>query len=250
VVSHKSGLQTVQVEAEKLIRDIQSENDLISLFEENITEVKNMMDNKTYQDAKAKLEILQGELETNDFLSSYQPELRALAEEVETGIQKEQAKVASETKEVTASKPSTKKEPSTSSMTYQTYTNSRFGFSVQYPNHLMMASPPANGDGATFYNEELEITVYGSHQSCVNGDTVEACYEEELASIPVDVTYKKVSNDWYVLSYIDNGWIVYKKTFFGQSVSNSFMIKYPASLKEKFDPIVTHVSKTFVSSAY
>ncbi|MBM7703889.1 hypothetical protein [Metabacillus iocasae] len=252
VVSSKSGLQTVQMEAEKLIDHIHSENDVTSLFEEKMTEVKNMIDNETYNDAKNKLETLQRELEANDSLSDYESELRVLTEQVKIGIQKKQAKVVDETKEVAAPKkgPSIKSDSNSRNITYQTYTNSRFGFSIQYPSHLMMAPPPTNGDGAIFFNEELEITVYGSHQTCVNGDTIEECYEEELTSIPVNVTYKKQSNNWYVLSYIENGFIVYKKSFFGQSVSNSFIIKYPANLKEKFDPVVTHISKTFVSSAY
>ncbi|MFP3888312.1 hypothetical protein U8V97_22985 [Priestia filamentosa] len=148
---------------------------------------------------------------------------------------------------------SRKKEENTDEgkVTYTSYTNKRFDFSFQYPEGLMMDSLATNDDGARFYNEEFEVRAYGGHTNTVNdGETIETYYQEDINTIPGEIVYKKLAEDWYVLSYQENGKTTYMKFFFGENVSNTLIITYPTSDKEKYDPITTHISKTFVSSAH
>ena len=46
---------------------------------------------------------------------------------------------------------------------YQSYTNDRFHFSIDYPAALFTPEPsPTNGDGKTFSNDEASLTAWGN----------------------------------------------------------------------------------------
>lgn len=113
-----------------------------------------------------------------------------------------------------------------------------------------MDAPPANGDGAKFYNGKFDITAYGGNTNIVNdGETIEKYYQEDIDSISAKIAYKRLTKDWYAISYEENGRITYKKFFFGESVFNAFIISYPANEQEKYGSITTHISNAFISSA-
>ncbi len=132
---------------------------------------------------------------------------------------------------------------------YNTYTNERFGFTFEYPSDFVMDEPPTNGDGITVHNNELNVTAYGGHTNVVNeGETIETYYEEDLSSINAEISYQQIKDNWYVLSYKEGNEIVYKKFFFGDSTFNTFIITYPVEKQEVYEPIVTHISDSFVPS--
>ena len=144
----------------------------------------------------------------------------------------------------------TKQQTNTETLKYQSYVNGRFGFTMQYPEGLTMDPPPTNGDGARFYNSEFELTAYAGHTNIVSeGETVQTYYQQDLNSISGPIAYQKLKDNWYVISYEENGKIFYKKFFFGQDVFNTFIISYPASKQEKYGPITTHIAKTYGTSA-
>ena len=112
-----------------------------------------------------------------------------------------------------------------------------------------MDPPPTNGDGARFYNEEFEITAYASHTNVINdGETIEMYFEDDLKSITEEIAYQRITEDWYVISYEENGKIIYKKFYFNDQVGTTFIISYPASKQEKYGPITSHIADTFVPS--
>lgn len=114
-----------------------------------------------------------------------------------------------------------------------------------------MAPPPTNGDGVRFYSEDFEVTAYGNHTNIISeNETIETYYNEDLNSIPVNIAYKRLTANWYVLSYEQNGLITYKKFFFGNEVANTIIMTYPASEQSKYGNSVTHIIESFRSSAY
>lgn len=130
--------------------------------------------------------------------------------------------------------------------TYQTYTNSRFGFTVQYPTTFTAYPPPTNNDGREFSNEEATITAYGSHINVLGeNETIETYYQRALADAPGPVTYKALGNDWYVVSYRAGTNTVYEKAIIGETIISKVIITYPSSKQAYYDSMVTHVSKTF-----
>jgi hypothetical protein len=128
---------------------------------------------------------------------------------------------------------------------YDVYNNSRYGYSVSYPTSFIPGEPPDNNDGQKFTSKDgtAELIVYGSNN--VFGDTVEALYNNELNSVPGDVAYKKIKDNWYVVSWVDGNRIYYTKKFAGPGAENTLIISYPQSQKNAYDEIVTYVSQTF-----
>jgi uncharacterized protein YcfL len=247
IIEYKNGLKSLQTEAKNLKEKIVLEKEQTASFEEKVETVKSQISNEDYHSAQEELQILQGEIKESEMLSNYQPEITKLTEKVDLALMKlqEQEKEAKAAENITTEKEQIIEEK----ITYQTYTNDRFGFSLQYPSGLTMAPPPTNGDGAHFYNNEIDIKAYGGHTNIVQqGETIETYYQQDINSIPGEIAYQKVTEDWYVLSYKENGNIIYKKFFFGDSVFNAFIIAYPASTQDKYGPVTTHISKTFASS--
>ncbi|MFJ7745370.1 hypothetical protein [Peribacillus sp. NPDC097295] len=242
VLANKSTLKTLQTEAEKLKDDVLADQEMTSSFEDTMKMVKELMAKENYSLARKKLQLLEKSLESNDSLSDYQPELNKLTKQID---------LASKDQEV--AQPEVKKTVEKSDKqhdTYQLYENGRYGFSMYYPKGLRMDPPPTNGDGARFYNEEFEITAYASHTNVINDEeTIEMYYEDDLKSITEEIAYQRITEDWYVLSYEENGRIIYKKFYFNDQVGTTFIITYPASEQEKYGPITSHIAETFVPSA-
>jgi hypothetical protein len=247
VIEYKNGLKTLQTEAKNLKEKVVSEKERMTSFEERMEIIKSQISKEDYNLAQKELQVLQNEMEKSETLSDYQPEFTKLTEKVDLALNERQEQ---EKKMKSKENTTTEKEQITEEkVTYKTYTNGRFGFSLQYPTGLTMAPPPTNGDGANFYNEEIDIKAYGGHTNIVQqGETIETYYQQDINSIPGEIAYQKVTANWYVLSYKENGNIIYKKFFFGDSVFNTFIITYPANTQDKYGPITTHISQTFSPS--
>ena len=60
---------------------------------------------------------------------------------------------------------------------YSTYTNSRFGFSVEYPTSFKVGQPPTNNDGRRFFNEEATILAFGRNINILeDNETIDKYY--------------------------------------------------------------------------
>lgn len=143
-----------------------------------------------------------------------------------------------------------KREPSTQeqtgNFTYNSYTNSRFGFTVQYPTTFAQAPPPTNNDGRQFYNGEATILAYGSHLNVLGeNETIETYYNQALEDASGSITYKRLGDDWYVISYRAGTNTVYERTIIGESIISTVIITYPSGKQDYYEPMVTHISKTF-----
>ncbi|MGG3801641.1 hypothetical protein [Metabacillus fastidiosus] len=239
VIDEKDGLQTLQTEATTFKKQIFTEKELITSVEKKLIFIKDLLKKNNNSEAQEQLQLLQKEINSNKLLANYQSEVSKQLEKVQTdsnNSEEEPTKIEENKEE--------------QKISYQTYTNGRFGFSVQHPSNFMIDPPPTNGDGAVIHNEELEITAFGSHTNVISqNETIDTYYKEDLQTIDTEIAYKKLTDKWYVLSYIENGTIIYKKFFFGDEVSNTLILTYPESQKEKYDPVVTHIAKTFGSSA-
>lgn len=173
-----------------------------------------------------------------------------MKEQVEIALNtRDEAKKKGETKKP-EEQPKVKVETTAEDVTYQTYTNGRYGFTIQYPTGYTMDRPPSNDDGRKICNGDFSILAYGAHTNIISvGETIEDYYYEDLSTISGDIVYKKLTDKWYVISYNDNGNTVYKRLHFGDISHNIFIITYPTSEAEKYNPITSHISKTFISGA-
>lgn len=131
---------------------------------------------------------------------------------------------------------------------YLRYTNARYGFSIIYPSNFLSGEEPTNGDGLKFFSPDgLEtITAYGSNDSAVfEFKNVKDAMEFEMKNIDANISYKHMSKNWFVLSYKKYNKIYYSKTYVGKGSTNTLLIEYPESLKEKYDKLIPELIKGF-----
>ena len=122
------------------------------------------------------------------------------------------------------------------------YTNARFGTSVTFPRDIFVdrLPPPANSDGMTFTAaDRASLAVYGSYNALEQTPAQLADFSSE----GMNVTYRKVGKDWVVLSGHDGNSIFYQRLEFGRSgVIHAFLLKYPATAKAKYDPLIGRIA--------
>lgn len=123
------------------------------------------------------------------------------------------------------------------------YCNGRYGFCLNYFHDFGIEPEPDNGDGRGFYNRDgFKMSVYGSNN--VNDENVESLiklHRNELDKI----TYKKVGNNWYVLSGYKGSAVKYIKVFAGKGSINHLIIEYPKDMKSEYDSLVNIIVKSF-----
>src|SRR5699024_386175 len=140
---------------------------------------------------------------------------------------------------------------------HELYGNDRFGFSVEYPDNFTADSIPDNNGGITVHDDNATLTVFGTHGwSSTNGDyitisevdSIETIYKQEIADlegIGLDVVYKSMTYNWYVISYTNGSNIVYQKSIMASYSLATLMIEYPESVHEKCAPIVEDATESF-----
>ncbi|MFP3126814.1 hypothetical protein OH784_29935 [Ectobacillus funiculus] len=134
------------------------------------------------------------------------------------------------------------------SFSYNTYTNTRFGFSVEYPTTFTQGPEPTNNDGREFYNEDSTIIASGSHINVLeDNETIETYYNRALENISNSIAYKRLGSDWYVISYKDGSNTVYEKAIIGEDIISRVVITYPSSKQGYYESMVTRISSTFKS---
>ena len=135
--------------------------------------------------------------------------------------------------------------PDSPSITYDVYTNSRFGFSIMYPTFLSPQPEPENGDGRVFSNgKDEEISVYALHN--VLDQSIEDLYQECQSSVDGTVTYADQKDNWFVVSGTNSeGKILYRKTILHDDVEYTVSVTYPKDKKQQYDEIVKKVAESF-----
>ena len=135
---------------------------------------------------------------------------------------------------------------------YETYTNARFGYSIQYPVGVLKPQKEAdNGDGRVFVSADktAELHVWGMYNAL--SDTLKKAYLSDLKERSVDITYKLLSSDSYVISRTVGSKIFYQKTILNgtdgdtRAIFSTFRIEYRKADKAKYDPIVKRIAKSF-----
>jgi hypothetical protein len=129
-------------------------------------------------------------------------------------------------------------------VTYRTYSNARYGFSIAYPvNLLVPQGEPDNGDGQKFVskNGRASLLAFGSHR-------LDRSLTDEFQSAQENrtVAYKVLKKDWFVVSGTESGKIFYQKTLLRGDVFKTFIIEYEEAERATYDAITARVARSFV----
>lgn len=127
---------------------------------------------------------------------------------------------------------------------YEEYYNTRFGFTIEYPDTFVAKPLPDNGDGIIYSAPDgsAELTVSGINN--VNKETVTSIYNNLLKEHS-NASYKKQENNWMVVSWLEGDNIIYEKSVAGSGSINTFILKYSSKEKDYYSSIVSHINASF-----
>lgn len=121
-----------------------------------------------------------------------------------------------------------------------TYRNARFGTSLTFPAEIFsnQLEAPANGDGLTWLSDDgASLAVYASTNALMLSPG-QFADQASQGQGEFEVTYRRVADDWVVLSGYEEGNIFYYRFEFGSDdVIHAMLLKYPPTLRDKYDPL-------------
>lgn len=142
---------------------------------------------------------------------------------------------------------------------WTTYENPRFGYSLNYPTDVFgEVRPSENGDGITLYGRDphTRLIVFGGHNALEHDAETVA---DQLASLEDirEVTYRRVADDWIVLSgYIsapesDVPVIFYERVEFNPSRTaiSGFRLEYPSTMRDRIDERIGRIGRSLTPPA-
>ncbi len=139
--------------------------------------------------------------------------------------------------------------PPTLADDWRTYQNDRYGTTIDYPNIFNAGRPPDNNDGLAFTSADgAKFSVFASFNAL---DFDLAGFKDFIVKnleAGELITYQAEGKDWFVISGTKGAdGIFYERHLLshGKELTEGFVMSYPASLKQKYDPIVARMSKSF-----
>lgn len=139
---------------------------------------------------------------------------------------------------------------------YETYCNQRFGFCIDYPNEILFPQGESgNGDGQIFKSRDAENILWAYRDFRDNIDpeiqyTIETAYNEDSRGNNPDkpkrvITYKKLGNNFFVVSGYDDDKIFYQKSIMRDGQLVTCLIEYKESDKNIYNKISDRIFKSF-----
>ncbi|MFZ0527334.1 MAG: hypothetical protein WA889_12015 [Xanthobacteraceae bacterium] len=129
-----------------------------------------------------------------------------------------------------------------------TYQNDRYGTTIDYPDVFKMQPPPDADDGRRFKSADgADFAVWASYFAL---DLTLAKYRDYTVKNldpSSTVTYETRGKNWFVISGTKTGNIFYEKHLLSHGMNEDFVMSYPASAKQVYDPIVARMAKSFRS---
>ncbi|GIM29270.1 hypothetical protein CPJCM30710_19360 [Clostridium polyendosporum] len=126
---------------------------------------------------------------------------------------------------------------------YNKYTNSRYGFSIDYPNNYKIEETSQNRDGAIISSDKAKLIVFGNNNVLNYG--VKSYYDFDTSQIKEKIKYKVIKDNWFIISWIEGDNIVYQKTVVGKGSANTFIFTYSKVDASKYDEAVKRLNESF-----
>ncbi|HSH37926.1 MAG TPA: hypothetical protein VK993_04000 [Chthoniobacterales bacterium] len=134
---------------------------------------------------------------------------------------------------------------------FDTYTNVRFGYAVDYPADMLTPQgEPDNGDGQRFTSQtgDVELLAVGSYNAL--DKTLRERFAEEMEPEDDDapkrtVTYKVLKKDWFVVSGTEGKRVFYTKVMLKEDTFKRMTFRYPAERDAELTPLTARIAKSF-----
>lgn len=125
------------------------------------------------------------------------------------------------------------------------YANARFGYSISYPNDLLIPEHEAdNSDGRSFHARHgaAKMSVWGNFRNDQAPDAISREYQADC--VGGKITYKAIRPRLVAFSCVTSaGNVIYQKTLIGEDdILRSVRFDYPYPERATWDPVVKQVS--------
>jgi hypothetical protein len=142
--------------------------------------------------------------------------------------------------------PSSRKVPDT---VYKTYSNPKYGYSVEYPTRLLSpTSSESSDDGQTFRSPDKTAMLRVLGRPVKRGTTIDTQFRDQQKSAEEhqrQITYKIQKDNWFIISGLEDDKIFYEKTIrTGDSDAELFLL-YQERRSGLSNQIVEHISRSF-----
>lgn len=139
-------------------------------------------------------------------------------------------------------------QPSNTTLTdsnYGIFKSDKFNYSLEYPNKNFKIVSETN-DGIDLESNDSKASINCYITKNTSNDTIKSMYEENIDYIGREIPYKKLGEDFYVLSYIKNGYIEYAKVIYNKKNNTFIQLRfyYPEDYKEIMNPIIERMTKS------
>ena len=129
-----------------------------------------------------------------------------------------------------------------SDITFNSYQNSRFNYTITYPSFLNKRQESENGDGCKFYMDDNTYLIVSGMYNALDESIISRYNEYKSKS----VTYSIQKDNWFVFSdYTSNGNIFYTKTVLQNGVFFTATFYYPAKDKDKYNSVIKKIFTNF-----
>jgi hypothetical protein len=225
LLKEKNLPSSMKKDIQQSIQTAESAQKQFKAVTERIEKIKTLVNEKKYVEAQNLINELKQDESIKDVYPSFSGEVGTLKVAVNEELKKQK-----EAEEAAKEKARVEAERKKNEISWATYYNGRFGFTIQYPKDWVLGPEADNGDGLALYKEnDAEVLVYASN------------YMEEYK--PDLSNYKKITTkagyEAYLLEQNDSfdGIIIYNGIEFHLNVTTmnqSFNQKYSVVLKQMF----------------
>lgn len=133
---------------------------------------------------------------------------------------------------------------------YFTYTNERFGFSVDIPDYLKPDEESENEDEIYFETTggDTYVSVYGSYYPSTYYDypNIDEIYSDELAEMEYTPKFTKKSKNSFEIAWEEYNTVYWKKYYLkSDDTENVLTISYPLSKEKEYEDDIKHILDSF-----
>ena len=128
---------------------------------------------------------------------------------------------------------------------YNVYENNNYNYFLEYPTkNFKITSKRDDGIDLESSDSKASINCYITKNT--SNDTIKSMYEENIDFIGREIPYKKLGEDFYVLSYAKNGYIEYAKVIYNKKNNTFIQLRfyYTQDYKDVMAPIVERMTKS------
>ena len=134
--------------------------------------------------------------------------------------------------------------PASPSLSYVTYHNRIWGYSLSVPQTFIASASPEDGGGLSWSSGSVNIVVYGQYSNAT-GHTLTVASVLRTMDNQKHPSYQVHGSNWLVVSGTHGSQIYYIKEFIGSTKTDVLSISYPVADKNHWQSMVSAVSLSF-----